>query len=154
MTIFLIILALVYFLWPLDIFSDFVIGWGWLDDIFVAYLLWKFYQRQKSKFNAFRSNDQANRQSFGNGNSAHFSDHAAPGSDSGSKDHAGGKDPYTILGVKRGATQEEIRKAYRELAGKYHPDKVLHLGDEFKALAEKRFREIQRAYDDLMATKR
>ena len=42
-----------------------------------------------------------------------------------------------------------LKHAYRLLAGKYHPDKVAHLGDEFKALAEKRFKEIQKAYQEL-----
>ncbi|MBW2144864.1 MAG: DnaJ domain-containing protein, partial [Deltaproteobacteria bacterium] len=43
------------------------------------------------------------------------------------------------------------KKAYRRLAGKYHPDRVNHLGEEFKELAERRFKEIQDAYQDLMA---
>ncbi len=49
----------------------------------------------------------------------------------------------------RSASTEEIKHAYRELAGKYHPDKLEHLGDEFKALAEMRFKEIQQAYQEL-----
>ena len=151
MKILLIILALVYFLWPLDIFSDFVIGWGWLDDILMAYLLWRLYQRHKWKFKAFEAHDREYRQSFRNGNSKKFSSHGAPGSDSGLNDHPGEQGPHAILGVKKEATQEEIKTAYRDLANKYHPDKVLHLGDEFKELAEKRFKEIQQAYDDLMS---
>ena len=58
-------------------------------------------------------------------------------------------DPYQILEIERGASQENIKQAFRQLAGKYHPDKVEYLGDEFKALAEKRFKEIQRAYEEL-----
>ena len=56
-------------------------------------------------------------------------------------------DPYKILEIQRGASQEDIKKAYRQLAGKYHPDKVEHLGDEFKMLAEsvlKKFNELIR----------
>jgi DnaJ like chaperone protein len=53
------------------------------------------------------------------------------------------------LGVARDASQEDIRSAYRRLAGQYHPDKVLHLGKEFRDLAEIRFKEIQAAYDAL-----
>jgi len=58
-------------------------------------------------------------------------------------------DPYEVLGVARGASDEEIKSAYRDLANKYHPDKVSHLGDEFKALAHQRFKEIQAAYEAL-----
>ena len=49
-------------------------------------------------------------------------------------------DPYTVLGVARDASQDDIRKAYRKLAKKSHPD--LHPGD---AAAEKRFKEISAA---------
>jgi molecular chaperone DnaJ len=51
---------------------------------------------------------------------------------------------YDTLGLKKGASQEEIKKAYRKLAAKYHPDK--NPGD---ASAEERFKEVQNAYDTL-----
>jgi molecular chaperone DnaJ len=51
---------------------------------------------------------------------------------------------YDTLGVKKGATADEIKKAYRKLAGQYHPDK--NPGD---ASAEERFKEVQNAYDVL-----
>lgn len=54
------------------------------------------------------------------------------------------KDCYEILGVSRNATQEEIKKAYRKLARKYHPD--VNPGDK---KAEERFKEIQEAYEVL-----
>jgi DnaJ-class molecular chaperone len=40
------------------------------------------------------------------------------------------------------------------LAGQYHPDKVSHLGEEFRQLAEKRFKEIQVAYQELIRNKK
>ena len=51
---------------------------------------------------------------------------------------------YDTLGVKKGASADEIKKAYRKLAAKYHPDK--NPGD---ATAEERFKEVQNAYDVL-----
>jgi len=54
------------------------------------------------------------------------------------------KDPYKSLGVERKASQDEIKKAYRKLARRYHPDK--NPGDKS---AEDRFKEIQGAYDVL-----
>jgi DnaJ like chaperone protein len=59
------------------------------------------------------------------------------------------KDPHAVLGVSRNASPAEIRQAYRELAQRYHPDKVNHLGEEFRELAEKRFKEVQHAYQEL-----
>lgn len=56
------------------------------------------------------------------------------------------KDPYRILEIERGATEEEIKKAYRKLAVKYHPDKPG--GDE------ERFKEAADAYDQLTNPKR
>ena len=52
------------------------------------------------------------------------------------------KDPYAILGVKREATADEIRSAYRQLAKKLHPD--LNPGDK---QAEEKFKEVAAAYD-------
>ena len=56
---------------------------------------------------------------------------------------------YRTLGLKPGASAEEIKRAYRDLAHKYHPDKVAHMGEEFQALAEEKFKAIQSAYEVL-----
>tara|TARA_A100001015_G_C15036740_1_gene736772 strand:+ start:1874 stop:2710 length:837 start_codon:yes stop_codon:yes gene_type:complete len=57
---------------------------------------------------------------------------------------------YAILGLTNSASKQEIKKTYRELSKKYHPDKVHHLGEEFKLQAEKKMQEINVAYDELM----
>jgi DnaJ like chaperone protein len=54
---------------------------------------------------------------------------------------------YATLGLSKGASAEEVKKAYRKLSMQYHPDKVAHLGDEFRAIAENKMKEINAAYD-------
>ncbi|MBQ7921946.1 MAG: J domain-containing protein [Clostridia bacterium] len=55
------------------------------------------------------------------------------------------KDPYSVLGVSRDATEDEIKKAYRELARKYHPDN--YAGTNLAEVAEEKMKEINEAYD-------
>jgi DnaJ like chaperone protein len=54
---------------------------------------------------------------------------------------------YAVLGLEKGADFAEIKKAYRKLSMQYHPDKVGHLGEEFKKVAEEKMKEINVAYD-------
>jgi DnaJ like chaperone protein len=56
---------------------------------------------------------------------------------------------YKILEVERSASNDEIKKAYRTMARKYHPDKVSHLGEEFKKNAEEKFKMVNEAYEKL-----
>ncbi len=53
---------------------------------------------------------------------------------------------YAVLGLEKGADFTEIKKAYRKLSMQYHPDKVEHLGEEFKKVAEEKMKEINVAY--------
>jgi len=57
--------------------------------------------------------------------------------------------PYKILGVLHDATDEEIKKAYRMMALKHHPDKVGHLGEDVKKAAEGKFQELNSAYQKI-----
>lgn len=57
-------------------------------------------------------------------------------------------DPYTILGVSQSATEEEIKKAYRSLSRRYHPD--ANVNNPQKEQAEEKFKEIQQAYQQIM----
>lgn len=126
--IILIILAILYVLSPYDILPDMLVGWGWLDDLAILGFLWRYFYLKKKKQYAYqqqyRKTENADR-------------NETP------------KNPYTILEVDKNASSEEIKRAYRRLVNKYHPDKVAHLGEEFKILAEKRFREVQEAYQKL-----
>ncbi len=54
---------------------------------------------------------------------------------------------YAVLGLEPGADMEAIKKAYRTLSMKYHPDKVVHLGEEFRRVAEEKMKEINVAYE-------
>ena len=58
-------------------------------------------------------------------------------------------DPYEILGVQRGASEEEIKKAYKRLSRKYHPDANL----DNPKVAEEKFKQIQQAYQQVMKEK-
>lgn len=60
-------------------------------------------------------------------------------------------DPYSILGVARGASEEEIKKAYKTLSRKYHPD--ANINNPNRNQAEERFKEIQAAYQQIMKEK-
>ena len=54
-------------------------------------------------------------------------------------------DPYVTLGVTRSASDEEIKRAYRELARKYHPDN--YVNNPLADLAQEKMKEINEAYD-------
>ena len=54
---------------------------------------------------------------------------------------------YSILGITPNATDEEVKKAYRRMAVKYHPDKVATLGADVQKAAEEKFKAISQAYE-------
>ena len=60
-------------------------------------------------------------------------------------------DPYSVLGISRDASDEEIKKAYRKLSRKYHPD--ANINNPNKAQAEEKFKEVQQAYEQIMKEK-
>jgi len=54
---------------------------------------------------------------------------------------------YKILEIEQTATDEEMKKAYRRMALKYHPDKVSYLGEEFRKAANEKFQKVNEAYE-------
>lgn len=56
---------------------------------------------------------------------------------------------YKILEIDSSVSDEEVKKAYRRMAMKYHPDKVSHLGEDFKQVANEKFKKVKAAYDQI-----
>ncbi len=116
-------LALLYLLSPIDLVPDASLV-GLIDDFVVlAAALWMQKRiRQQSP------RDQPS--------------HSAPGTGTD-------RDPHEVLGVQRGASEQEIKDAYRDKMKRYHPDRVSGLGEELQQVATQKTLEIQRAYDRL-----
>lgn len=133
----LIILALVYLLSPYDLIPGFH-ALGWLDDIVILFLLFRYLS--KTRPGAGNSSDPFGTQQEGRAenNSGARETRSTP------------RSPYDVLNLPPDADQETIKAAYRKLANQYHPDKVSHLGKEFQDLAERKFKEIQEAYQKLV----
>lgn len=56
---------------------------------------------------------------------------------------------YKILEIERTASNDELKKAYRKMAMKYHPDKVSHLGEDFRKTADEKFKKVNEAYEKI-----
>ncbi|MCJ8501901.1 DnaJ domain-containing protein [Desulfatitalea alkaliphila] len=140
---FWVILALAYIVSPYDLIPDFIPVRGWIDDIIVAFMLWRYLRRFRQTSSAqYRQGEGQSQEQAEDGRFRGHTEDRSAGNN-------GSRDPFTVLGLSRGADPGEIRAAYRRLANQYHPDKVAHLGREFQELAEQRFKEIQQAYDTL-----
>lgn len=57
-------------------------------------------------------------------------------------------DPYSVLGISSSASNDEVKRAYRELSRKYHPDS--YIDNPLSELAEEKFKEVQEAYNQIM----
>ncbi|UCD59229.1 MAG: DnaJ domain-containing protein [Candidatus Hydrogenedentota bacterium] len=125
----------------LDFVPDTIIGIGWLDDLAVIIgLIWFFTSwlpRNRHRIYWFKPRPKA-------GTNAR--------SEAGERAGRPGEaefNPFEVLNVRRGASPGEIKRAYREMLSKYHPDKVVHLGEEFQRIAHDKVIEIKKAYEML-----
>lgn len=111
MRIFLTVLALAYVLCPYDLLPDWLVGFGWIDDIVVLALLWWYlysYSRHRYAGSGSPSGGDSNSRQDNQARAEH---------------NTSREDPYQVLGIGRNASQDEIKEAYRKLVNKYHPDK-------------------------------
>lgn len=56
---------------------------------------------------------------------------------------------YKVLEIEPSASDEEVKKAYRRMAVRFHPDKVIHLGEEFQGAAKEKFQKVSEAYEKI-----
>ncbi len=56
---------------------------------------------------------------------------------------------YHVVGIEPSATEEEIKRAYRQMAVRYHPDKVAQMGEEYQKGAKEKFQQLQQAYENI-----
>jgi len=147
MRVWIYLLLILYVLSPFDLLPEFLVGpIGWVEDaITVGLLYWYFIYRPAKMKSQFRQEYYRQKESASGGAYQENEQRGQTGAQFSIRD------PYDILGVNRHASDSEIKNAYRKLANKYHPDKVDHLGKEFKELAEKKFKDIQEAYQKLTA---
>ena len=130
---------ILYLVSPIDLVPDFLGLPARIDDLLVALIgAYSMFRRRRVR----KGQDETS----GSGR-------AGPERESrrgGGAEGRPGTDPYEVLGVAREAALDEIEQAYRDLLKKYHPDKVEHLGDEFRAMAEERTKTINEAYSRLL----
>lgn len=125
------ILAVLYFLLPYDLLPDGIGRFGRFDDV-ILLLVMIFWVFIKPLIDEIRANKRTRETAKETRQSSHDE-----------------TDPYVILGIRHGASQEEIKKAYYELVKQYHPDRVNSLGPELQELARKKTSQLNRAYEQL-----
>ncbi len=134
----LIIIAVLYLVFPRDLIPDFLgSGLGLIDDLLLIALLTYFYRNRLREYAA-----RATQESGGQ-------DQRERSSRAQEEASEGSFGPYEILGIDSSASGEEIQAAYKARMHEYHPDKVAHLGEELQKVAHRKAVEIQRAYKHL-----
>jgi len=136
-----IAIALVYLLLPFDAIPDILGPLGRGDDLIVLALLGWYLLSGRSLADFVRRRPHRGRYDGAS------NEHKQDSQSNASQEHA---DPYGVLQVDPGAPIEEIHRAYRRQVAKYHPDRVTHLGEEFKQLAHQKVVVIQDAYQQIL----
>lgn len=121
--------AFLYLILPWDF--DFIPVAGRLDDLLVLFLAFNYAWKRK------KSSPEMSAGGAGAGEEKEGVEEEE-------------KDPYRLLEVERGATEEQVRKAYRDLLARYHPDRLHHLGEEFRLMASRKTVALNRAYAEIM----
>lgn len=126
-----LILAIVYFVFPLDLIPDIFGPFGRLDDLVIFILaIWSVAKDRRQRAAAQQAET-----------------HRTKAEQTARKKSP--TDPYTLFKLARGATRADIDARYKELAKDYHPDRVAHLGEDIRTVAHEKMIEIQQAYDTL-----
>ena len=135
----LIIIAVLYLVFPRDLIPDFLgSGLGLIDDLALIALLTYFYRNRLREFAARATTQESGGQ-----------DQRERSSRAQAETSESSFDPYEILGIDSSASGEEVQAAYKARMHEYHPDKVAHLGEELQKVAHRKAVEIQRAYEQL-----
>jgi DnaJ-domain-containing protein 1 len=113
--------------------------------VIAAYGFYKARHAASARPPAARPDPQAGSNPFGENTGADD-----PATNTRASNPASAKDPYVVLNIPRNAPKEEVVAAYKKLAQMYHPDKVAGLAPEYHLIAEKKMREINAAYEQIM----
>lgn len=144
----LIALVVIYIISPFDFVPDFAPVIGWLDDLAILAVAANFLSNGRmlawflKKARAILSGTHGY-QETGRAYEWQAEDWEK------NRPQQPPQAPHEVLGVKEEADWDEIHAAWRRLAKEYHPDRAAHLGPELRELAEKKFKQINQAYEIL-----
>jgi len=146
----IVIGALGYFILPIDAFPDLIPVAGFTDDLAVLLIATTTVLAHIKPAHRQRAREQLDweRHTQGSNSTGEYG-----GQGKGRQKFASEAEKErhyrTVLELSGAITSSALRDGYRQLAQKYHPDKVQHLGEEFQQMAEYKLREINAAYEYL-----
>lgn len=139
------LLLLLYLRSPIDLLPDRIGGLGLLDDLVAVLVAVWWLRRRGSVLPRPRTTARERARGPGSRGDGPGGGQAGAAADNGEAPW----DPWQVLGVARGASREDITRAYREQMKRYHPDRVADLGEELQDLAHRKAQDIQRAYAEI-----